>query len=216
MEGVLEGGEIRLVFFLDRQTWVPPYVTTSGHRVPSRLPRRLQSRLKEQLRELWRLLGVRQGPFDCDFVATEEEVYILEMSPRIGGNSIARLLRHAAGFDIIEYSVRRACHDYSPLPSLVTLRPTALLLLGVSKAGLLRYDAEQAESLRADPWVAALDFDVDIGQPVQPFINSRHRLGEAIVHGEDRDRLDTRAEDLLSRLALDAACEIPGGQHQTL
>ena len=205
VEGVIEAGEMELAFFLDRQTWVPPYVTTVGHRLPTRLQRRLKSLVQEQLRELWRLFGVTQGPFDCDFVATEDEVYILEMSPRIGGNSISRLLRMASGFDLDEYGVRRACNDPSPVPTSLTLRPTALILLGVSKTGTMQYDTTQAELLAASPWVAALDLDVGVGQHVHPFINGRHRLGEAIVHAEDRDRLDIRAKDLLTRLALEVA-----------
>lgn len=204
VEGVIEDGELALAFFLDRQTWVPPYVATVGHRVPTKLHWQQRSRAEEQLRELWRLLGVTEGPFDCDFVATEDEVYVLEMSPRIGGNSISRLLHFASGFDLDEYGVRQACGDPFSLPSSVALRPTALVLLGVGKSGAMQYDTAQAESLRCSKWVVSLDFDVRIGQHVRPFINGQHRLGEAIVHAEDRERVDIRADDLLTRLALKA------------
>ena len=199
-EGVIEDGEIVLAFFLDRQTARPPFVTTSGHRVPTRLSASLQLELLRQLTVLWRGLGVRQGPFDCDFVATEREVFLLDISPRVGGNSIARLLRRSAGFDIVEYAVRRACGDPYALPQTVEVRPAAIVIFGVDRAGVLAYDERAAEALAAEPWVAHLELDVPPGAAVQPFVNSRHRLGEALAVADSRFGADARATELERRL----------------
>ena len=203
-EGVLKKGDLALTFFLDRQTFSPPYVTTCGHHVPTRLSKRLQQRVKEQLWEIWRLLKVVQGPFDCDFVATDDEVFILEVTPRLGGNSISRLLRYATKFDIIEYNISYACGEPGQLPTIVDLMPTAMVLLGVSESGSLYYDAAQAQALMLEPWMGKLDFDVAMGQPVQPFKNGRHRIGEAFVYGKNRNNLDAHVSELKRRLALKA------------
>lgn len=202
VEGILKEGDLALTFFLDRQTFVPPYVTTCGHRLPSRLPRHLQQRVKEQLREVWHLLNIVEGPFDCDFVTTDDEAFLLEASPRLGGNSISRLLRYAAQFDIVEYSIKCACGDPAQLPPAIDIMPTAVALFGVATAGSLSYDPAQAQALQAESWVDSLSFDAMIGQAVQPFKNGRYRLGEAFMHGRDRDELDARVAEFTQRLAL--------------
>jgi biotin carboxylase len=205
-EGILEESDVAQHWILDRQTVSPPYVTTCGHHVPTRLPARLQKQLLELLRKIWALLGVTKGPFDCDFVATDDEIYILELTPRIGGNAISTLLRVAWEFDLVAYAVRYAAGQPGsfPAPESAACRPTAIVLLGVSNTGRLQYDLAEATWLRAQEWVHALSFDVELGDRVAPFINSRHRVGEAVVTGADRTTLDQRVEELKRRLAVRA------------
>lgn len=202
-EGILQGGEIVSAFFLDRQTVAPPYTTTSGHHVPTRLVPDLQREVLRQLSVVWQSLGVRSGPFDCDFVATPDTVYLLDLTPRVGGNSIARLLREAAGQDITRYAIQEACGEVVDRPPFAgQIRPTALVVLGVDRAGGLRYDEQALAVLRAEPWVLHVQLDLLSGAPVQPFINSRCRVGEALLVGETRDAVDQRADELKRRLAL--------------
>jgi biotin carboxylase len=205
-EGVLEGGDVVRHWILDRQTVDPPYTTTSGHHVPSLLPESKQKQLIDLLRHIWALLGISEGPFDCDFVATGDKIYILEVAPRIGGNSICALLRVAWGFDLVEYNVRYACGELklSRGADMVACTPAAIVLLGVSKPGQLQYDEAEAGRLRAETWVRALSFDTEMSRPVRPFINGRHRVGEAIVTGRDRDDLDARVRELRQRLCVRA------------
>jgi len=204
VEGVLEKGDLALTFFLDRKTFVPPYVTTCGHHVPTRLSKTIQRRVKEQLHELVHLLKLEQGPFDCDFVVTDDEVFLLEISPRIGGNSIPRLISHAAGFEITEYAVKSACGDPVELPVRLHLKPTALVLLGVPSGGAFHYDEAALQALRIEEWVETLLLDIPMGHSVEPFKNGRHRVGEALLRGKDLDDLPSRVSELLSRLALQA------------
>ena len=203
-EGFLSGGRVVLSWVLDRQTAPAPYVTTCGHRVPSRLPATLQARLITYLETIWRMLCIENGPFDCDFVVSNDEVYILEMTPRLGGNSISSLVRLAAHCDIVELSVKHACGDLELIPKQPAVKPTAVVLLGVFKQGRLCYDASEMKALQNEPWVKSLVLDAKLGEPVVPFINSRHRVGEAIVYGKDRDELDARVLELKQRLGLKA------------
>lgn len=203
-EGVLVGGRIALACVMDRQTVEAPHTATCGHRVPSNLPASQQAALLAQLEKVWTRLDVRDGPFDCDFVATHDRVCLLELSPRLGGNSIASLLRQATGFDLVEYAVRQACGDPFDLPHALHPRPTALVLFGVLQKGRLRYNASELESLQGEGWVNSLSLDYRSGDSVLPFTNGRHRVGEAIVSGADRLDVDARVVQLKARLDLKA------------
>lgn len=203
-EGVLKNGTIAWAVVMDRQTFHAPYTTTSGHHVPSQLPENLQQKLLLQLQAIWNILGVTEGPFDCDFVVKEDEIYILELSPRMGGNSIASLLKQATGFDLVSYSVQQACGITVDLPAFLPIRPTALLLLGTDQAGMLSYNQDAAEALVREDWVDSLCFDMNLGDPVLPFVNSRHRVGEALIYGQDRINLEHNVQNFKQRLRLKA------------
>jgi biotin carboxylase len=203
-EGIVRHGELALTCISDRATADAPFVATRGHALPSRLPLSLQTKLLEGLSDVLGLLNVTAGPFDCDFVATAEEVYLLELSPRMGGNCISALMRQALGFDLVEYSIRQALGEDPEPPAALSVRPSAAIILGVADAGLLVFDRSQVQSLRREPWVHSLSLDLDYGAPVQPFVNGRNRVGEAILFGKDRDDVDTRVAELHSRLRLRA------------
>jgi len=204
-EGILENGRIAAAWLLDRQTAAPPHVATHGHYVPTSLDARTQAAVLERIEAAWAKLGMRDGLFDCDFVVGDDAVYVLELSPRLGGNSIAGLLAFAAEFDALEYIVRFACGDAPSPPPRRAPKVAAIVLLGVDKAGRLRYDQREADFLRAEPWVARLVLDLPPGAAVEPFINGRHRVGEAILAAPERPALERRVGELKARLAMRAA-----------
>lgn len=202
-EGILKNGELVVSVIMDRQTVDKPFATTCGHHVPTLIPEPLQNKLYNVLQRIWKMLGVKDGPFDCDFIATEDEVYIIELSPRIGGNSIPTLLKKACGFDLVRYSITHACDDEDSLPSEYSIKPSAVVLLGVSKEGSLSYNIQELESLKKERWVDMLSMDVEFGAHVKPFSNGRHRVGETIVYGKDRDDVDAKVLELKGRLSLE-------------
>ena len=202
-EGVLDSGRVRLSVVLDRQTAATPYVVTTGHHIPTKLGAGALARLLERLEFVWSRLGVFDGPFDCDFVWSEGEIFLLEMTPRLGGNSISQLLRVATGFDLVEYAVHHACGVQASLPQEIFVQPTAVILLGATRSGCLCYDERELEALSSESWVSSVVVEIARGTTVDPFINGRHRVGEAYVTANSRDQLDSRIEEFKRRLAID-------------
>jgi biotin carboxylase len=207
-EGFLCDGELAFALVTDRKTVPQPFTATAGHFVPSRLSRRSQAHALAQLKIVFSALGIRDGPFDCDFLCASDEVYLLEVTPRLGGNSLSALVETACAFDIAKAAVRYACGEKSSVPKSLVQRAAAVLILGASAAGQLWFDAEELARLRDEPWICRLLLDLPRGTLVQPFINGRERIGEALLTGRDRDELDRRALELEARLGLTTKAKI--------
>jgi len=203
-EGVLEGGRVVLSLLTDRDTASAPYTATIGHGVPSRLPAHVQAEALSTIESVMARLGVSDGPFDCDFVATRDRVVLIEITPRLGGNSLSRLFKAALDFDLTAYAVTTACGDLYPVPPSTPPKAAAIRILGVEQGGRLTWNEREADLLSEQPWVASLMFDVPGGTQVSPFINGRNRVGEALITGENRDELDAHLLELTQRLALEA------------
>ncbi|MCX7046444.1 MAG: ATP-grasp domain-containing protein [Candidatus Sumerlaeota bacterium] len=205
-EGVLCNGQIAFACLTDRVTAPVPYVATHGHRIPSRMNPKARLHTLEAIASVFNRLGVHQGLFDCDFVVTDDDaVFILEMTPRLGGNSLSALLRLSSGFDAVDFAVRYAILGQAPVPPAdLKFRPAAVALLGTVGAGRLQYDTNAADALRKAPWVASLVIEKQIGDATSPFINGTARVGEMLITGQDRDDLDAKVAESLIQLNLRA------------
>jgi hypothetical protein len=154
------------------------------------------------LQNLWQLLGVNEAVFDCDFVVSGTRVFILEMSPRLGGNGITSLILRSSGFDFVEYAIRLACDDGARLPETFSLQPMAVIILGASRPGRLSYDERAVEILNQTPWIDSLRMDVPIGTPVEAFINGRRRIGECFLRGISYEDIREKSDEVLRRVRI--------------
>ncbi len=204
-EGIVVDGKVAFSLLTDRETAPAPFVATAAHLVPSRLLPAERERIVNQIQVILTAHGVRSSPFDCDFVIDPNGIpYVLELTPRLGGNSLNRLVHESTGVHLAEVAVHLACGSAIVLPAELAVRPTAQLIFGVPSAGKLSFDQDEAASLRGSDWVRDLSFDYPVGHPVAAFINGRHRVGEATLVGESRDDVDAKVSELRARLRIAA------------
>lgn len=85
-----------------------PY-TPSAEIWPSELRKDYQEEIKCELQRLIDLLGISTGLFNVECrVCKNGKTYLMEVSPRAGGNRLAEMLNYAADVNIIEAETRRA------------------------------------------------------------------------------------------------------------
>lgn len=85
-----------------------PY-TPSAEVWPSVMSSEYQAEIKSELQRLIDLLGITTGLFNVESrVCKNGKAYLMEVSPRAGGNRLAEMLNHAADVNIIEAETRNA------------------------------------------------------------------------------------------------------------
>lgn len=207
-EGIVHSGRVVIACLLDRQTVAPPYVTTAGHRVPTSLAPDMQRKVIDCIDSLWRTLDVREAVFDCDFVVSDGEVMVLEITPRLGGNCISRLLQKASGFHFAEYAIRLACGDQPQPPKALELKPMAVIIFGSDSAGRLDYDQDALRCLEKTEWIDSVKLDMGAGVEVQHFVNGRNRIGECFLHGSSYEDIVQKSAHVLERLRIRAVTAV--------
>lgn len=85
-----------------------PY-TPSAYSWPSTIPQWAQDELRSELQRLFTLLDLKTSVFNIETrLGTDGKPYIMEVSPRGGGNRLSEMLRYATGTDLITNTVRAA------------------------------------------------------------------------------------------------------------
>lgn len=87
---------------------INPY-TPSAECWPSDKPEEVLNEVRTELQRLGDLLHIDTGLFNVEWrVCKDGKVYLMEVSPRAGGNRLAEMLNYAADVDIIEAEVMKA------------------------------------------------------------------------------------------------------------
>ena len=85
-----------------------PY-TPSAYSWPSTFTKEQEEELTSEIQRLLTLLDMRTSIYNIETrVGTNGKPYIMEVSPRGGGNRLAEMLRYATGVDLITNAVRAA------------------------------------------------------------------------------------------------------------
>lgn len=104
-------GELRFVSFNSQRfdaKAVNPY-TPAAYSWPSSMTDAHQAELRSELQRLIRLLGLGTSIYNIETrEGTDGKAYIMECSPRGGGNRLAECLEYATGVKLVENAVRAA------------------------------------------------------------------------------------------------------------
>ena len=77
--------------------------TPAAYSWPSSMPQSVQDELRSELQRLVTLLDMKTGLYNIETrQCSNGKAYIMEVSPRAGGNRLAEMLKHVTGEDIIE------------------------------------------------------------------------------------------------------------------
>ena len=88
-----------------------PY-TPSAYSWPSTFTIEQETELKAEIQRLLTLLGMRTSIYNIETrIGTNGKLYIMEVSPRGGGNRLSEMLHFSTGVDLITNAVRAAVGD---------------------------------------------------------------------------------------------------------
>ena len=118
-ESFFVNGELKYNAFYDQHfdnEAANPY-TPSAECWPSSKAESYKNEIRKELQRLGTLLNVGTGLFNVEWrVCKNGKAYLMEVSPRAGGNRLAEILNYATDVDIIEAEVLKAIGE--PIPSI--------------------------------------------------------------------------------------------------
>ncbi len=103
----------KLVFFSLNDQWFDDgaenIYTPAAYSWPSTMPMAYQTELKEEVQRLLHLLNMGTSLYNIETrVGKDGKAYIMEVSPRGGGNRLSEMLHYACGQDLIRAAVQGA------------------------------------------------------------------------------------------------------------
>jgi biotin carboxylase len=182
--------------------------TTRAYVLPSRLPEPLQiDAFRLQLRDAARALGLNRALCMVDFIVDESVAYLLEMTPRPGGDCLPQTIFQSCGLDMLGLALDFAEGKPIVLPAASRWVQLVGLRLLATKSGIIRKIGDGA--LRRDPRVKELRLKRRPGQRVAlpPDDYESRLLGHVVFKPATTQSIETECTELESKLSLEIETE---------
>lgn len=165
-----------------------PY-TPSAYSWPSSISDKNKTYLKSELQRLIELLGMKSSIYNIEVrETTDDKAYIMEVSPRGGGNRLSEVINYATGVDLISYSIKAALgENIDKLPQVTYNGNWAEIILYSKKTGRFK-DLQIDTSL--DDYIVETDLWVKQGDKINAFTGANEAIGTMILNFDDSDKLD--------------------------
>lgn len=165
-----------------------PY-TPSAECWPTVKSELIQKDVKEQLQKLGNLLHFGTGLFNVEWrVCKDGKVYLMEVSPRAGGNRLAEILNYATDVDIIEAEVSKAIGDEIPPVHEPNYKGHyCILVLHADKPGHF-VDVVINDQFKGE--IIEKEIRVDKGTKVEAFSGANNALGTLFLRFNTREEMD--------------------------
>ena len=190
-DGYAQDGQLKFVSFSAQRfdaNALNPY-TPSAYSWPSTFIKEEEEYLTSEIQRLITLLGMKTSVFNIEVrVATNNKPYIMELTPRGGGNRLCEMLRYATGVDMITAITRAMVGDE---PEIIEQKPYngnwAEIILHADEDGEfvgLQIDPSlPAEIVEEDLWVKPGDF-------VHGFEAANDAIGTLVLRFDNAEDLE--------------------------
>ena len=170
-----------------------PY-TPAAYTWPSSMPDEIQAELRRELQRLITLLGLKTSVYNIETrQGTDGKAYIMEVSPRGGGNRLCEVLEMATGTKLIQNAVKAAVGlDVDEMRDPVYHGHWAEVILHSDREG-------DFEALRIDPavrpFVAEEQLWVSPGEHIERFSGANKAIGTLVLNFPDRESMERYMSD---------------------
>lgn len=183
-------GELKMVTFSAQRfdaNAINPYAP-SAYSWPSTFTEEEESYLKSEIQRLLTLLKMKTSIYNIETrIGMNGKPYIMEVSPRGGGNRLAEVVRYATGVDMITACTRAAVGDCIDD---IQQRPYnghwAEIVLHADHSGIFE-GLEISEDLPAE--IIERDLWVEVGDHVDGFEGANNAIGMLILRFESQEEL---------------------------
>lgn len=166
-----------------------PY-TPSAYSWPSTFTKEQEVELTSELQRLLTLLGMRTSIYNIETrIGTNGKPYIMEVSPRGGGNRLSEMICYITGVDLITAAVRAAVGE---TPSGVVQKPClghwAEIILHSDKVGIFT-----VLNINSDMPYCIVEEDLWIkrGDRINSFNGANNAFGTVVIRCDSKEQLES-------------------------
>ena len=190
IESVHFQNETKVIQFTEKITTSLPYNVELGHNQPANLNSAQKFEIQKLIKKIARAMGFTNCVSHTELKINENGIFIIETSPRLGGDYItSHLVPLSTGVNL-EKQLINISLGLTPSIDLKKKRAYSRIIYFSFKIGQLVVGEICPDTLmEIYPEIVLFDLRLEVGREIMPIKNSLNRYGEMILAGDSFEAL---------------------------
>lgn len=189
IEGLHYDGKAEVIQFTEKKTTEFPYNVELGHIQPANISDDIKQQIREIVAKIGKALRFENSPSHTELKINEHGIFVIETSPRLGGDYITSTLTPLSmGVNVEDELLRIA------LGEKINIKPSLKQYSGVHffsfDEGCVVKQIPNAESILT--WLNVVDFSfkLKVGEKVNRITSSLNRYGHITLIADSRESME--------------------------
>ena len=186
IESLHYDGKSEVIQFTEKKTTAFPYNVELGHIQPANISEEHRQQIRKIITDIAVALNFENCPSHTELKINERGIFIIETSPRLGGDYITSTLTPlSTGINLEDQLINIATG--MPIDTKIgrVERTSAVCFFSLLEGTITAIDP-QIEEVKGWEGIELFDFKLKVGDKVNKITSSLNRYGQFIVCGEDR------------------------------
>lgn len=193
IESLHYDGKSEVIQFTEKKTTEFPYNVELGHIQPANISEENQQKIREIVAKIGKALYFENCPSHTELKINSRGIYVIETSPRLGGDYITSTLTPlSTGVNLEDQLLHIALGDE------IEIEPKQVQYSGVRffafEEGLVIKHVPDSEFVKGWPHVVDFSFALKEGDKINRITSSLNRYGQLILQAGNRDAIEEAFE----------------------
>lgn len=191
IESLHYDGKSEVIQFTEKKTTEFPYNVELGHKQPANLTDDQRNQIREIISKIASCMHFKNCPSHTELKINNRGVFVIETSPRLGGDYITSTLTPlSTGINLEDQLLHIALGEPVDTTTGRVDKASAVCFFSLSEGEVIAID-ENISEVKNWPNVQNFLFKLKVGDKVNKITSSLNRYGQFIVNGECRSEIDS-------------------------
>ena len=201
IESLHYDGKSEVIQFTEKRTTPFPYNVELGHIQPANISDEHKEQIRKIIADIAVALGFENCPSHTELKINERGIFVIETSPRLGGDYITSTLTPlSTGINLEDQLLNIATGTPVDTVTGRVDKASAVHFFSLPEGTITSIDP-QIEKIKEMPGVEQFSFKLKAGDKVNQITSSLNRYGQFIVSGKNRVCVIKYMDDYSSRIA---------------
>ena len=194
IESLHYNGKTEIIQFTEKRTTEFPYNVELGHKQPANLSENERQLIRNVISKIADCMHFENCPSHTELKINKRGVFVIETSPRLGGDYITSTLTPlSTGINIEDQLLHIALGEKVDTTTGRVEKASAVCFLSLPEGEVAAID-EQISEIPSWPNIFSFNLKLKEGDKVNRITSSLNRYGQFIVSGKTREELDKIVE----------------------
>ncbi len=200
IEGLHYNGKAEVIQFTEKKTTEFPYNVELGHKQPANLTEEQKDAIREIVSKIGKALKFENCPSHTELKINERGIFVIETSPRLGGDYItSTLVPLSTGINMEDQLLYIALGEMVDTTTGRFDKASGVCFLNLPCGKVTAID-DAIKEVGSWPNVKEFSTSLKVGDEIRPITSSLNRYGQFIIQANNREELDKLVTEYEQRI----------------